>query len=68
MDIERIVAELEAERKRLAAAITALKRVSPDGTRVHTRRKGSRRLSAAARKRLSELMKKRWASGKLKRH
>lgn len=59
MDTERIIAELEAERSRLEAAITALQR-----GRARTGRGGRRRLSAAARKRISEGMKKRWAARK----
>ena len=77
MDTGRILAELRSERDRLNQAITAIKGITSDGAgRSRTRRqsaigvpKGRRRgrLSAAGRKRLSMLMKKRWASGKMKR-
>jgi hypothetical protein len=63
MDTATIIAELEAERDRLDSAIAALqgsgnrpaRTVSgrPDGRR--------RRLSAAARRKIGQAMKKRWA-------
>jgi hypothetical protein len=53
---ERIIAELEAERDRLDAAITALRDSARKGKR--------RRLSVAARKRISDAQKKRWAASK----
>ncbi len=60
MDTERIIVELEAERSRLETAIAALR-----GKRSRKTGRGRRgRLSAAARKRISEGMKKRWASRK----
>jgi hypothetical protein len=65
VDVNRLVAELEAERNHLDTAIAALKRLGLNGTSKGV--SGRRRLSIAARKRLSELMKKRWASGKMKR-
>ena len=72
MDLERIVAELEQERDRLSQAIAVLKqRSSPESARKVSvgNGKGSaarrgRGLTAAGRKRLSELMKKRWAERK----
>ena len=77
MDRERILAELRSERDRLNQAIAAIEGITSDGAgRSSTRRqpasgvpKGRRRreISAAGRKRLSMLMKKRWASGKMKR-
>jgi hypothetical protein len=63
MDTAAIIAALEAERDRLNTAITALKgRRSrrPAGTRNGRKR----RLSAAARKRISNAMKKKWAARK----
>jgi hypothetical protein len=66
VDTAAIIAELEAERDRLNIAINALQ--------GSTRRRGKgriaaspnngrkRHLSAAARKRISEAMKKRWAA------
>jgi hypothetical protein len=68
LDLDRIVRELEEERDRLSRAITLLKGVNTPGV---TRRAGAssatgpkrRRggMTPAGRKRLSELMKKRWA-------
>ena len=73
MDIERIVAELEQERDRINQAISSLKRVnSPASARKITAANGSSerkrngRMSAAARKRLSQVMKKRWAERRKK--
>lgn len=73
MDIERIVEELQQERDRISHAITLLRGVnSPgsarkiaaaDGGSLRQRRSG---MSAAARKRLSEMMKKRWAEKRKK--
>ena len=58
MDTESIIADLEQERDRLTAAIQAL---SGSGTR---RSRHRRRLSAAARKRISDAMRKTWAARK----
>jgi hypothetical protein len=74
LDLEKIVAELEQERDRLSQAIAVLKqRSSPESARKvavgNGRRSAARRgrgLTAAGRKRLSELMKKRWAERKRK--
>ena len=58
MDTESIIADLEQERDRLTAAIQAL-----SGTAQ--RRSGRRRrLSAAARKRISDGMRRTWAARK----
>jgi hypothetical protein len=71
MDVKRILAELRGEQTRLTRAIAALEAISTDGikrslsTTPKRRRRG--RMTAAGRKRLSELMKKRWAQGKMKR-
>ena len=73
MEIERIFAELRAERDRIDQAISALEAVSSTGRpRVgrppkvarKARRRG--RMSAAARRKLSRLLKQRWAQGKMK--
>jgi len=63
MDTATIIAELQAERDRLNSAIAALQSrrapktsVKPDGRTRH--------LSVAARKRIGEAMKKRWAERK----
>lgn len=63
MDTESIIRQLEAERDRLNHAIKSLR-----GTQGQDRSLGSnrrkRRLSAAARKRISEAQKRRWAARK----
>jgi len=68
VDLQRIVAELKRERDRLDQAITALDSAGARGRRGRARagagpgrRRGRRHLSAEARKRLSDMMKKRWA-------
>ncbi len=64
MDTQQIISELEAERDRLDQAISAL-RGSMRGRRgPMAGRRGRRRLSAAAKRRISEMMKKRWAERK----
>jgi hypothetical protein len=74
MDTNRILAELRAERDRIDQAISAIEAVnSTGGPRVgrppraarKVRRRG--RMSAAARRKLSRLLKQRWAQGKMKR-
>jgi hypothetical protein len=73
LDTERIVAELEQERDRINQAIASLKGVNSSGTTrksaAGTGRSGRQRrggMSAAARKRLSQMMKKRWAEKRKK--
>jgi hypothetical protein len=66
MDTQQIITELEAERDRLEQAISALRgslhvRRGPGRGRG---RRGRRHLSAAAKRRISEMMKKRWAERK----
>jgi hypothetical protein len=75
MDTQSILSELRAERDRLEQAIAALEGgngrrrgrkpgpvpAAEDGRRG---RRGRRRLSAAAKKRISEMMKLRWAERK----
>ena len=67
MDTQQIISELESERDRLEQAISAL-RGSMGGRRgvsaAGNGRRGRRRLSAASKKRISEMMKKRWAERK----
>ena len=70
MDVKRILAELKTERDRLDKAIAALDGIGTGGrrkVRAGVTRTGRRKrhLTAAGRKRLSELLKKRWASGKM---
>ena len=73
MDLENIMAELRSQRARLDQAISALE--GSAGLSAHRRRRpakaasisgrqGHRRMSAAARKRISEAMKQRWANRK----
>jgi hypothetical protein len=67
MQVRRILVELRAERLRLDRAIAALQGITNvDGTRS-AKPPRRRRMTAAGRKRLSELMKKRWASGKMRK-
>lgn len=79
MNLQTIVAELKKERDRLDRAIAALDesagnhrgntmRRQSTGARPATVNRGSRksRLSPAGRKRLSELMKRRWAERRKK--
>src|SRR5208282_3513754 len=74
MDTNRILAELRTERDRIDQAISALEAVNSTGRRRVGRapraaekphRRG--RMSAAARRKLSRLLKQRWAQGKMKR-
>ena len=71
MDIEKIVADLKRNRDLISAAIAALegagkaggetKRGAAAPSQAAPMRKRRHRLTAAGRKRLSEMMKKRWA-------
>jgi len=70
LDTRSIIAELEAERDRLDQAIAALqgqrRRVGRPrlSTAAGDGRRGPRRLSAAARKKISLAAKRRWAKAK----
>jgi hypothetical protein len=73
MDTNRILAELRAERDRIDQAISAIEAVNSTGRpRVGRPPKAARkarrrgRMSAAARRKLSRLLKQRWAQGKMK--
>lgn len=76
MDIQNILAQLKRERERLDAAIAALegsgprRRGRPAGSGASSSSASARRprrhMSAAARKRISEMMKRRWAERKRK--
>ena len=72
LNIEAIVSDLKAERTRIDNALAALGGLSPNGPKSRTRssRPNTTRkrghLSAAGRRRLSELMKKRWAERRKK--
>jgi hypothetical protein len=71
MNTERILAELRSQRDCLNQAIAALEGISSDGARRQPGRGAKRgrrgRISAAGRRRLSMLLKRRWAQGKMKR-
>jgi hypothetical protein len=64
LDIQTIIAQLETERDRLDQAISALQGSKRGPARPMARRKGPRRLSAAARKKIAESAKRRWAKAK----
>jgi hypothetical protein len=73
MNAKSILADLKAERARLDKAIAALesldstgtaRRGRPAATKATPKPRRRRRLSVAARKRMSEMMKKRWAARK----
>jgi hypothetical protein len=74
MDTQQIIAALREERDRLEQAISALEGGGgrrgrrpgpvPAGPGRGRGRRGRRRLSAAAKQRISEMMKKRWAERK----
>jgi hypothetical protein len=75
MDTQQIIAELRGERDRLEQAISALEGGGGRGRRGRRpgpvpagpgrgRGRRRRRLSAAAKQRISEMMKKRWAERK----
>jgi hypothetical protein len=71
MDITNVVATLKQRRTRLDQAIAALERLTVTAPRrgrppkaVPTAARPGRHMSAAARKRISEAMKQRWAKWK----
>ena len=65
MDTQQIITALESERDRLEQAISALRgSLNGRGVGAGRGRRGRRRLSAAAKRRISEMMKKRWAERK----
>lgn len=71
MDTRQILADLRAERSRIDQAIAALETLSgvaapARGTAARPRHGGVRHMSVAARKRISERMKQRWAERKKK--
>ena len=71
MNTKEILSELQSQRDRLNKAIAALEAID-SGSKARKTRSASaaprrHRMSAQARKRLSDLMKKRWASGKMKK-
>ncbi len=74
MNLQQIVAELTAERDRIDQAIAAVNGIStprkrgrpPKTAQIATKPKRGHRMSAAARRKLSRLLKQRWAQGKMK--
>ena len=72
LDIHRILADLKAERDRIVQAIASIEKIGsprarrgrPPGPSSGRRRK--RRLTPEGRRRLSEMMKKRWAERRKK--
>lgn len=76
MDIQSILTDLKRERDRLNSAIAALegpgprRRGRPAGSGAASKapagKRPRRHMSAAARKRISEMMKQRWAERKRK--
>ena len=76
MDIQNILGDLKRERERIDRAITALEGLGAAAPRRRGRPVGSgksatagrprRHMSPAARKRISEMMKQRWAERKRK--
>jgi hypothetical protein len=72
METNRILAELRAERDRIDRAIAAIEGLNSTGRRIAGRppkagatRRRRGRMSAAGRRKLSRLMKQRWAQGKM---
>jgi len=68
MDTARLIRDLRGEKGRIERAIAALDALSSDSTGSQTMRTasankaGRRKMSPAARKRISIMMKKRWAA------
>jgi hypothetical protein len=70
LDTDAIIAELEAERDRLNNALAALQGRQTKGLTLSGKPDGRRRkrhMSAAARKKIGQAMKKRWAERKKKK-
>ncbi len=71
MELTSILAQVKAERDKLDIAISALEEVNSSGrAKKASGRGGGRRkhhMTAAGRKRLSLMMKRRWAQGKMGR-
>ncbi len=76
MDVQQILADLNRDRDRLDRAITALeglgsrsagRRGRPAGAKQSKSGRGGSGITPAGRKKLSEMMKKRWAERKKKK-
>jgi hypothetical protein len=66
MNINSILSELKSERDRIERALAAIEGLNSTGVRlVHRAARATSRMSAAARRKLSQLMKQRWAQGKM---
>lgn len=76
MNIATILMELRAERDRIDQAISAIeplhqvgqragRRGLPNKTQASPSKRGRRRMSTVARRKLSQLLKQRWAQGKM---
>jgi hypothetical protein len=71
MDIHKMISELRTERERIDRVISAIESLgrTDRGGSIKSRapaKRGRRRMSAAARRKLSQLLKQRWAQGKMK--
>lgn len=67
MELNRILSDLKAERDRLDRAIAALEGGAGNGRRGRRPgRRGRRVMSAEARRKIGEAMRKRWAERKRK--
>lgn len=64
MDTQQILSALREEKDRLEQAISALEGAGGSKIGSGMGRRGRRRLSAAAKRRISVMMKKRWAERK----
>jgi len=60
--VENAIRELEQETKKIRQAIAALREFRPQAGTARGGKRGGRRLSAAARRRISLAAKKRWAA------
>jgi hypothetical protein len=75
VNLQQVVAELKAERDQINSAIAAIEGLTtgrrragrPPGSTNAPKKRGRRRMSAAARKRISQIQKKRWAAWRKKR-
>ena len=65
MNFDRILDELRSERSRIDQAIAAIEKVSGGGRAKPGRKR--RHMSAAARRKISQMMKLRWAERKKRR-
>jgi hypothetical protein len=68
MDTTKLIKDLRGEKVRIERAIAALEALSSNSATARTAsagrgaKAGRRKMSPAARKRISEMMKKRWAA------